>query len=386
MWQVASSDFEAELVQRIQRARSLLLPQGIDALLLFSGPNLTYFTGMPCGRSGSRPFVLVLPREGDMVLIVHDGRQHEARAFAHFCQIRTYSLLSHLPREAVYAVLRERSLLQARIGLELSNEMVLDLPETERTVLYDVLSSAICVDASGLLWQLRMVKSPYEAACVARACQITADAYEHAFAAARRGMTEAEIEGLMLRAMIERGGRSPWLNITSGSGHYDTITKAGSARSVEPGDMVWMDGGCSVAGYFSDFGRAGVVGGPSREQADAQRQIHDVTMMAVRLVRPGAPVRDIAGFCNQALADLDLPVTSNITDLAGRSGHGLGMLVTEQPSISEQDQTVLSPGMIVTIEPGVATAFGVFHVEENVLTTEGDPQVLSSDRWQLKVI
>lgn len=383
---MARSDLEDELTIRIQRARSLMLLHGIDALLLFTGPNVTYLSGMPCGRSGSRPFVLVLPRDGDPVLIAHDGRQHEARAFAHHCQIRTYHPLSHLPRDTLYDVLRELGLTRARLGLELGNEMVIDLAEVERAALYDLLSSATRLDASALLWQLRMVKSPYEVACVARACQITGEAYEHTFAAVRPGMSEADIESIMLRAMIERGGRSPWLNITSGAGHYDTITKNGSARPVERGDMIWMDGGCSVAGYFSDFGRAGVVGGPSAEQLHAQRQVHEVTRMAVRMVRPGTPVCDIAGFCSQALVDLGLPITSSISGLAGRCGHGLGLLVAELPSLSETDPTMLAPGMVVTIEPGLATAFGVFHIEYDVLTTHGDPQVLTPDEWQLRTL
>ena len=46
-----------EYPQRIARARTLMKEQGLDGLLLFTGPNLIYFTGMPCGRSGS-PFSL----------------------------------------------------------------------------------------------------------------------------------------------------------------------------------------------------------------------------------------------------------------------------------------------------------------------------------------
>jgi len=61
----------AEFPQRIERARTLMSEYGLDAVLVFTGPNLVYFTGMPCTRSGSRPAVYLLPRRGEPLLIVH---------------------------------------------------------------------------------------------------------------------------------------------------------------------------------------------------------------------------------------------------------------------------------------------------------------------------
>jgi Xaa-Pro aminopeptidase len=72
--------------------------------------------------------------------------------------------------------------------------------------------------------------------------------------------------------------------------------------------------------------------------------------------------------------------------LAARVGHGLGLLVNELPSLNETDQTVLEAGMVVTIEPGVATSFGTFHIEQNVLVTIDGHQVLSKKGWELSQI
>jgi Xaa-Pro aminopeptidase len=147
--------------------------------------------------------------------------------------------------------------------------------------------------------------------------------------------------------------------------------------------MIWMDCGCAVDGYFSDFSRGSVVGGPTKAQEEAQSEIHRITWMGVEMMRPGVPVAEIAASCNAAVRKLDLPITSNISELAARVGHGLGMVVTEQPSISEEDPSRLQAGMIVTIEPGVATPFGTFHIEENVLITEDGHEVLTDGHWQL---
>ena len=147
-----------------------------------------------------------------------------------------------------------------------------------------------------------------------------------------------------------------------------------------------MDAGCTVEGFRSDFGRAGVIGGPNGDQTDAQRQIWEITMEGVRMAQPGAPVRDIAAHLNHRVGTLGLPLTSSVSGLAGRVGHGLGFDTTEPPHISEQDLTVLEAGMVITIEPGVATEFGMFHVEQDVVVTAEGPEVISLAPWLLRSI
>ena len=376
-----------EYPRRIERARSLMAEQGLDALLLFTGPNLVYFTGMPCGRSGSRPFIYLLPRQGEPVLIVHDGRRDEARRLTEVSDIRTYSRLSHLPLETVLGAIDSLNLKKrGRLGAELGGEMVLDLPFAEFMALEDALPNAHVADASPLLWRLRMIKSAAEIDRVAKACAITSEAYAQTYAALRPGMSEMEIQNLMFTNTMTLGGSSPWAFITSGTGNYDMVSKGPGPRCIEPGDFVWMDGGCAVDGYWSDFDRSGVVGGPSPAQSELQREVHEITHMGVQMMRPGVGVAEIASRCNEAIKALNFPVTSDISGRAARVGHGLGMVVTELPSLNEEDPAILEAGMIVTIEPGVATDYGTFHIEENVLVTASGPQVLSAEHWELWTI
>jgi Xaa-Pro aminopeptidase len=141
--------------------------------------------------------------------------------------------------------------------------------------------------------------------------------------------------------------------------------------------MVWMDCCCRIAGYWSDFSRAAVIGSPSAEQVNAQEAIHRVTSDAVKMVRPGIPASSIARFCFSQLERLPFSTTSSIARRAERVGHGVGLNVTELPHISEYDDTPLEPGMVITLEPGVATEYGTFHVEENLVVTSEGSDVLS---------
>jgi len=377
---------ELEYRTRLEKARRLMSEEGFDALFIATGPNLYYLSGYPCGRSASRPFVLVLPQSGEPVFIVHTGREYGARRVSWVSDVRTYPQLSHAPIDAIRQAFSDRGLLRGtRVGVELGHEMYMDLPVADFLQLRYDLPQVKFEDAAPLLWKARMVKSPWEVENLREACRITSEAYEETFPQVREGMTEGEVARLMIGAMLRRGGSSPSLVITSGEGNYDMASRGPWDRRLEWGDMVWMDSFCTAKGYWSDFSRAGVVGSASPQQADAQKRIHEITMMGVEMIRPGVPVAQIAARCNAELDKLDFPITSCISGLASRIGHGVGLVTTEQPSLAEDDDVVLKARMVVTVEPGVATIYGIFHVEENVVVTETGYEIISvcgRDLWR----
>jgi Xaa-Pro dipeptidase len=376
-----------EYQERVAHVREEMARLGLDGLLLTSGPNLTYLSGYPSPlRAVSRPFIFVLPRTGEPVFIVHSGREREARGYSWVADVRTYHELSRAPLTVMVEAFYDTGLAQGRIGAELGPEEALDLPIGDFLELQRRLPAAHFADAGPALWPVRMLKSSAEIAFVRQACTATARAYERTFSEVRSGMTEADVARLMTIASLEAGGSDPWVIITSGEGSYDLASKHPSCRRIEPGDFVWMDSGCSVSGYWSDFGRAGVVGGPTADQRDAQARVHEITMLGVEMIRPGITTGEIARRCNEALSRLDLPLTSSLSDIAARVGHGLGLMPTELPHVAEDDETPLVPGMILTVEPGVATPYGTFHVEENVLVTQEGYDVLSNSSRELATI
>ena len=378
---VPKFEFEA----RLKRVRELMADEGFDALFIATGPNLHYLTGYPCGRSVSRPFVLVLPQSGEPVFIVHTGRECEAGRFTWITDVRTYPELSHAPFHAIRQAFSDLDLSNGgRVGAELGHEMYMDLPFSDFLQLQSELPLVQFEDAGSLLWKARTVKSSWEVENLKQACRITSEAYEEAFSQVREGMTEVTVAQLMAGAMLRRGGAIPSLVITSGEGNYDMASKGPWERQLERGDMVWMDSFCTVKGYWSDFSRAGVIGGASPQQADAQKRIHEITMMGVEMIRPGVRVAEIAVRCNAELDKLEFPVTSSVSGLAARVGHGVGLVTTEQPSLAEDDDTVLEAGMVVTMEPGVGTTYGIFHVEENALVTESGYEIISNCDRELR--
>ena len=383
-----SLDFEHDIDRnaRRERARERMDESDLDALLLTGGPNLSYFaeaSGMLGAGSGSRPMCYLLPREGTPTLIVHEflaaGIGDEG------CDLRTYERLSSLPVAELREALAEAGVSGGRIGVEYGPETTLSVPSGEFAAFADR-SDAAFVDAQPLLVDLRSRKSAAEIERVERACAVTAEAFSRTFGDVSTGMTGREVEACFLGHLLDCGGSAPWALVTCDPREYDRTASGGSERVVEEGAMVWIDGGCAVDGYFADYSRAGVVGGPSERQREAQAAVERITRAAVDAVEPGALMADVARGAEAAVDDLDLPVTARLSRLAGRVGHSLGLQVTELPSLAAASTGTFEPGMVVTIEPAFATAYGTFHVEANVAVTGQETRTLSACPGSLRTI
>lgn len=362
---------------RIEKLRSRMSQQNLDAVLLGTGMNLQYFSGFPSPhRNVARPFFLLIPVRSDPILLSHTGLADECKRLSVIDDVRVYEGLSHAPVKMLGDLLKEAGVHAGRVGMELGFEQTLDISLMDFNDLRNSLPAAELTDIADLLWSLRKTKSEAEIACVRQACQIVADSYDHTFASVHAGMRESEIYQTMLYGLSARG-RETFLAITSGSGNYDLVSKPPEDRLIQEGEMVWMDAGCRVNGYWSDYSRAGVLGELSELQKHAQEEIQKITAAAIREIRPGIRCSELARFCLGRLAGLRFPITSSIAARAGRIGHGIGLNMTEPPHLGMHDDTLLQAGMIVSVEPGIATAYGTFHVEENIVVREEGCELLS---------
>lgn len=235
-------------------------------------------------------------------------------------------------------------------------------------------------DVSAAVWSVRMCKSASELARIRRACEMTDAAYNEGFARIREGDTERDIASWMATALLSQGAHGAWSTCVTGRGDYGRVDGVPRARPTMRGDLVFVDMGANVGGYWADFSRAGVVGGATDHHHAMQARIHRATDAGVEALVPGRRVDEVAQVLDSAMAAEGLDFNTR----PGRYGHGLGMLVTEPPDIARHDETVLRAGMVVTIEPGHYDDVGYYHCEENVLLTDHGPEVLSRSDWRLR--
>ncbi|MCG9617378.1 M24 family metallopeptidase, partial [Vibrio tubiashii] len=159
----------------------------------------------------------------------------------------------------------------------------------------------------------------------------------------------------------------------SGPDGYDSIIMGPTDRIIEPGDVLIIDTGAVRDGYFSDFDRNWAFGHASEQTKAAYRATYEATTKGFEAAKPGAPTTDIYNAMWKVLE-----ANGALGNDVGRLGHGLGMELTERPSNTATDNTVLKPGMVMTLEPGMVYAPGKSMVhEENIVITEDGAQWLS---------
>jgi Xaa-Pro aminopeptidase len=276
----------------------------------------------------------------------------------------------------------------------LGREQRLGMSYNDFVEIKEGLPTAHFMDASDLLWSLRIVKSPLEIDCIRKACDITARAFEKSFKMIREGMTEKEVVGIMHDHITKASGSQAWVVANSGPYNYDSgfLTVPGNHCLVK-GNLFWMDSGCKFNGYVSDFSRMAAIGTPSDRQKKVYERVDIITRKTVEAIRPGITAAELSRlssieFEKAGFKDFwgDGDCSSTASNKAHRIGHGIGMAYTEMPHIAMYDHTVLKPGMTITIEPTVVTHYGHFNIEEDVLVTEDGYEVLSRASRELIIV
>ena len=225
------------------------------------------------------------------------------------------------------------------------------------------------VDARLSVHELRLVKSPDEVAIQRRAAAITAEAHTAAMRAARAGVNEGEIEALIDYTFRRRGGTGPGYPTIVGGGVNATILHyVENNAPLAGGQLLLVDAGCEIDGYTADVTRTFPVGGRfSEPQRRLYEAVLETQLAAIEAVKPGATIdaiheQVVVGLTRGlvALGLLKGEVPKLVEDGAfkpfymHRTSHWLGMDVHDVGFYSEEGVArPLTPGMVLTIEPGL---------------------------------
>jgi Xaa-Pro aminopeptidase len=373
-----------EIDRRLENCRVKMKDAGLCGMVITDENNVTYFTGFRTHApwtTYTRTAWYFLPVNEKPLLLLQNMMTPDAKLKTHSCEVINYPGLYGTDLNEVKKIMNSCGMAEGKVGWELGYEQRLGIPYLEYEELRGMMNNCQFVDGSDILWSLRLVKSIIEVDCIRKACGATSFALEKVFDTMHEGMRETEIVKNLFSYMMEADADKPGFSlIATEKGHYDRISNIGSDRRIEKGDLVWVDCGALYKGYWADFGRAGIVGPVDEERKEYQACVHDVTMKAIKSVKPGITASDLAGVCIDALAEYGFdPSTFD----CGRMGHGMGIMSTEPPSITKQDKTVLREGMIINIEPGFVKENGVFNIEENVVVTKDGADILSGARRTL---
>lgn len=371
-----------ELQQRRDQLSQLLAESRLAAALITTEANFRYLTGLafdPLWSSATRTIAAVIRADGSFSLILPAFLAQEASELLPQAAVHPYASPPEDPIRPLAQVLQ--STRGGPIGAELNGEARLGMaPATWQTLRRH--STAEFADVQALLFGMRARKSPAELGWLRLASHANAAAFAALFAEPRPGISEQDAASILLLEGLAGGAdRTGWVAVTSGTGSYHRFTSAPRTRRLESGDMLWADLGLLAGGYWSDYCRAGVVDGPSPTQADLQQRILDCTQAAVDRARPGVPVNQVAKTCRARAQASGLDMLP-----FGRFGHGIGLSATEPPSIAEWDDTILQPGMVITVEPALVDETGLYCAEQIIVIGESGTEILSTARGTLASI
>jgi Xaa-Pro aminopeptidase len=339
-------------VTRIDRLRERLE----EPLLVTNLVNIRYL----CGFDSSNAALLV---ERDRVRLFTDFRYiDEARAVPDVEAVQT--------KRALIAELAET--LSGRLGFETV------LPFAQ----YEALAAGgiDLIPRSGIVEAMRAVKDEDELAILRRACKITDRAFERLLDVRFIGRRERDVAWDFAEIFRNEGAEGMAFEFIVGSGPTGSHPhgRAGD-RKIQPSELIVIDAGCAIGGYFSDYTRTfstGPLDARMREAYDVVETAQDAALAGIRA--------GLTGVEADALAR-DVIDESAFRGAMGHGlGHGLGLDVHEDPRLSTESTDVLVPGNVVTVEPGIYVSgeFGI-RIEDDVVVTENGIENLTHLRKDL---
>jgi Xaa-Pro aminopeptidase len=367
-----------ECLARVARAHAAMRERGLDAMIVTDPVSFYYFTGQKVAGGGiGRPNAFILPLDGAPAIVDWSGPGMFARLYGrpYPTWVEDRRIYPEVPfnREprvdwGIREVLVERGLARAAIGIELGNEPRLALAVNDFERLRAELPSVRWIDSSPVTWACRMLKSEWEIGCLKKACEIGARAWQRVLGELRVGMTAVELQRRAIGYYLEHGADLD-------SGPPLALGATGPGGSFQKGDILYLDGGCSVNGYKMDYTRRAVFGEPSERQRAEHDGMWSITMKLIERMKPGVATAAIFEYSQSLLAKT--PWRNYSDHPSKRIGHGIG-LSNEPPYLNAFDEHALAAGMSITPEPKIETAEGLLNAEEHVIVREGGCEVISA--------
>ncbi len=368
---------------KLDRVRGLMRERGLDALVVRAPDNVVYLTNF-WGMKGFD--AAVFPAEGDPTLICLEPSRDDAGRTAWTEELRTFGgydpadprppALRALDLAAAVAQQHEAVGIELSLGTQAADRMIGE-PTTFPKAWFDAFPGA--QDATPLLSEARMIKTPQEVERMRLANEIAAAAMEHVQGVIRAGMTEAQIASEWLGFVHGEGtGWAGKVELAYGfalvwSGPGIRTFTATAARPVVEGEPTLFEIWVCADGYWADHTKNLVVGELSERYRELEQGLTAVYDDAVAYCVPGA-----------SLAELDRRVRAGVAEIGfpGQPSHpichGVGARAHEPPYAHQAGGGEVREGMVLAIEPGCYwEGGGGLRLEDNFLVAPDGPEKLS---------
>ncbi|WP_315970515.1 Xaa-Pro peptidase family protein [Paenibacillus sp. PAMC21692] len=351
-------------MERLNRLRELMEESRLEALLIASSHNRRYISGF----TGSSGYVLVT---GDKAVLLTDFRYRVQAAE----QAKGLDIIEHgtSPLDEVRELLKGWGI--GKLAFEQEH-----VTFAEHVRWSTLLKDITLVPAEGLIEKLRMIKDESELAIMQEAADLADRTFTYITGLIRSGMRETDVALEMEVYMRSNGATSSSFDTIVASGERSALPHGvASERVIGTNEFIKLDFGAYYKGYCSDLTRTVVIGQPTDKHREIYNIVLEAQLHALANIRPG-----MTGLEADALARNTI-TKYGYGDMFGHgTGHGLGMEIHESPRLSRLSDTILTPGMTVTVEPGIyLLGFGGVRIEDDIVITDSGIKILTSSPKEL---
>jgi len=352
--------------KRLTNIRQLLNKKELDAILINSAENRYYLSGF----TGTAGYLLISVEQAFLVTDFRYVQQAEAEA-QEFEVVRYDNTI----QQTIAAIVEQAG--WNKIGFEAKKMFWND---------YKTLSdstNAEIVPVIEEIEKLRSVKDDNELDKIRRGALKTDLAFQWILSNIRPGMPEIMLSRELEIFMLQQGADGTSFDYIVASGNRGALPHGvASDKIMQEGDLVTIDFGAVFEGYATDMTRTVALGSPDDSLLEVYEVVMNAQAEATAFIRPGISGREADQIAR------DIITAAGFGDYFGHGlGHGVGLETHEHPLLNAKSDTILEPGMVVTVEPGIyLPERGGVRIEDMLVITEKGAELLTSSPRELLTI
>lgn len=353
-------------MEKLTKLRSAFGEVGIDGILLTNQHSRRYMTNF----TGTAGVVLISNKRALFITDFRYVEQAQKQTVGYEIVQHTGSILEEVAKQV-------KDLGIQKLGFEQDT-----LTYSSYTA-YKEEVDAEFVATSGIVEKLRLIKTDSEIKILKEAAQIADAAFEHILSIIRPGVSEIEVSNELEFFMRKQGATSSSFDIIVASGLRSALPHGvASEKLIEKGDFVTLDFGAYYKGYCSDITRTIAVGEPSDKLKEIYNIVLEAQLRGVNGIKAGLTGREADALTRDYITE------KGYGEYFGHStGHGIGLEIHEGPSLAFRSETVLEPGMVVTVEPGIYIPnVGGVRIEDDIIVTAEGNEVLTKSPKELIIL
>jgi Xaa-Pro aminopeptidase len=360
---------ESEYRLRLEKIRKIMDEKGLDVLLVTFGPNISYLSGYQSFGSGWYS-CMVLPRDGEPILHMHGLELGPALLTSWVKDIRSvpWSYEDGVAGDLA-GILKELTLDGQRIGLEIKRPgLGIDIYEGLRRMLPD----ATFIDASDLIMQPRMTKSPAELEHMRCSAEIAKKGLAAVLPIIKAGITDNQIAAVLYQTLLNEGSEYFSTQPIVSAGQRNCFGHTTFRRTpIQAGDTVAMEFGAPYHRYTSAIFHTVAIGKPSSLVERRARVINDTLDVLLHAVKPGRTAHDVAREIGEEIGDRMTLISDEPSSLQ-IYGYAIGLGF---PPTWSEESCFIREGIELELKPGMT-----FHSPFAVRMPE-TPCVGFSETW-----